>query len=95
MINDFLWHHVSEEEKKKIQEQAKAVMDSFSKKLSKVEKDVKDIEVGVERERGEREEREENAKAEVNDSDKIDKKIMFDNAPNKNDDFIIAERKGW
>ena len=51
--------------------------------------------MGVERERGEREEREENAKAEVNDSDKIDKKIMFDNAPNKNDDFIIAERKGW
>lgn len=86
--NDFLWHHVSEDEKKKIQEQAKSVMDSFSKKLSKVEKEVKDIEVGVERERGEREE----GSVKV---DEISKKIMFDNAPNKNDDFIIAEKKGW
>jgi hypothetical protein len=86
--NDFLWHHVSEEEKKKIQEQAKAVMDSFSKKLSKVEKDVKDIEVGVDRDKGEREEGSVGV-------DEIDKKIMFDNASNKNEDFIIAERKGW
>lgn len=91
MKNDFIWHSISEEEKKKIQEQAKLVMDSFSKKLAKIEKEVKNIEVGVDREQGEREE----GSVKVNDSDKINREIMFNNAPNKNDDFIIAERKEW
>lgn len=91
MKNDFIWHSISEEEKKKIQEQAKLVMDSFSKKLAKIEKEVKNIEVGVDREQGEREE----GSVKVNDSDKINREIMFNNASNKNDDFIIAERKEW
>jgi len=86
--NDFLWHKVSEEEKKKIQEQAKSIMESFSKKLSKLEKELKNVDVGVERPQGEREE------GKLKPSE-IDKDIMFKNAPEKNKDFIIAEKKGW
>ena len=82
---DFLWHEVSEKERQKIQKEAKAIMDGFSKKLSKIDK--KMSEPLIEREQGEREEG-----GEVK---KIDKAIMFENAPEKNSDFIIAERKKW
>ena len=85
---DFLWHKVSEKEKKDISKQAKKIMDSFSKKLSKIDsKKLKEPLIErAECERGE------NNEAEPN---KIDKAIMFENAPNKNSDFIIAEKKGW
>lgn len=82
---DFLWHEVSEKEKQDIQKEAKAIMDSFSKKLSKIDK--KMPEPLIEREKGEREE--------GGEVQMIDKAIMFENAPEKNSDFIIAERKGW
>ena len=83
--DSFLWHKVSEKEKQKIKKQAKAIMDSFSRKLSKVDK--KMAESLVERAEGEREE--------GGECEEIDRKIMFDNAPEKNDNFIIAEKKGW
>ena len=38
-MTDFLFHKVSEEEKKKIQKQAKDIMEGFSKKLEKLEID--------------------------------------------------------
>ncbi len=82
---DFLWHEVNEKEKKKIQKEAKAIMDGFSKKLSKIDKKLK--EPLIERPEGEREE--------GGEAQKLDKAIMFENAPNKNSDFIIAERKKW
>ncbi|GBE19540.1 MAG TPA: hypothetical protein ENG87_01885 [Candidatus Pacearchaeota archaeon] len=82
---DFLWHEVSEKEKKDIQKQAKSIMDSFSKKLKKIDKKLK--EPLIERPEGEREE--------GGECNKIDKAIMFENAPEKNSDFIIAERKKW
>lgn len=84
---DFLWHSVSEEEKKEIKKEAKRIMDSFSRKLGRIDsKNLK--EKVIEREECEREEG--NGKC-----SEIDRKIMFENAPSKNDDFIIAERKKW
>jgi len=82
---DFLWHEVSEKEKAEIKKQAKSIMDSFSKKLAKVGK-VK--ESFIERPVDEREEGKEKCP-------ELDREIMFENAPNKNNDFIIAEKKKW
>lgn len=84
---DFLWHAVSDKEKEEIKRQAKQIMDSFSGKLEKVEKLIKENPL-IEREKCEREEGE-------NCSDNFSREIMFSNAPNKNDDFIIGEKKGW
>ena len=83
---DFLWHKVSEKEKKEIEKQAKSIMDGFSKKLSKI--DTKIPEGLIEREEGER------AEGKKIDTD-IDREIMFENAPNKNDNFIVGEKKEW
>jgi Asp-tRNA(Asn)/Glu-tRNA(Gln) amidotransferase C subunit len=89
---DFLWHKVSDKEKEDIKKQARGIMDSFSKKLSSVEsKLVKDV--GVEREQDEREELETKDDAVGRSSDF--KKLMLENAPEKNEDFIIAEKGGW
>lgn len=87
MADDFLWHQVTEEEKKDIQKQAKRIMDSFSLKLAGVDKKVK--EPIVERGDGMREEKE------GEECDETFRKMLFKNAPNKNKDFIIAEKKGW
>lgn len=84
---DFLFHKVSEKEKGEIKKQAKSIMDNFSKKLSKIDKKME--EPLIERDRGEREE------GEFDKSDSDFRKIMFKNAPKKNRDFIIGERKGW
>ena len=90
-MTDFLWHKVSEKEKEKITKQAKQIMDDFSKKLSGVDK-LKEPEIirdVCERKEGSEE------------SLEIDRKIMFDNAPSKNNtlkgtsDFIVAEKKKW
>ncbi|MDO8659974.1 MAG: hypothetical protein Q7K54_05260 [Candidatus Parcubacteria bacterium] len=105
---DFLWHKVSEKEKEDIKNQAKAIMDSFSKKLERINK--KTEEPIIEREKGERQE------TQGKESDEFFKKSILDNfrikdsdsaresekeqqdsrhAPEKSKDFIIAERKGW
>jgi len=86
MADDFLFHEVSDKEKQEIKEQAKQIMDSFSAKLAVV--DEKSEEPFVERKDCERIEKD-GACAE------LDKEIMFDNAPNKNGDFIVAERGDW
>ena len=83
---DFLWHKVSEKEKKEIKKQAKSIMDGFSKKLSKIGKVPEFI---IERGDGDREE----GKSECDKS--FSRKIMFENAPKKNKDFIIGEKKEW
>ena len=82
---DFLWHKVSEKEKEEIEKQAKKIVMDFSKKLESVKGKVGDF--GVEREDFEREE--------GKDCSEIDRKIMFENAPNKNGDFIVGEKKEW
>jgi len=89
---DFLWHKVSDKEKEDIKKEAKRIMDSFSKKLARVSDKIS--EPVIEREECERQEGK-GKKVE------IDKKIMFDNAPNKDDtlkgtsDFIVAEKGEW
>ncbi len=87
MAEGFLWKKVSEKEKEEIKSQAKSIMDSFSNKLDKLKlKDIEEpiTEIGI----GERQE------GSTKKAD-IDREIMFDNAPNKNKDFIIAEKGGW
>lgn len=87
-MTDFLFHKVSEREKEQIKKQAKSIMDSFSKKLSKVDKKLS-LDEGIERPEGERTEGDGSA------GDEKFREAIFENAPNKNSDFIIAERKKW
>lgn len=87
MVSNFLFHEVSEKEREEIKKQAKAIMDSFSSKLSRVDKEMKEFE--IERKKCEREE------GHKNECCKIDREVMFANAPKKNSDFIIAERGEW
>lgn len=85
-MTDFLWHEVDEKEKADIQQEAKKIMDDFSKKLSKVSK-LKEAE--IERPLSERKELE-NAN-----SLNIDKDIMLKNAPESKNDFIVSEKGEW
>jgi len=84
---DFLWHAVSEKEKEKIKKEAKSIMDSFSKKLSRIDKQMK--EPFVERGKGER------VEGEGKEGSSEFRKAILENAPRKNKDFIIAEKKRW
>lgn len=87
-MSEFLWHKVSEKEKEEIRKQAKKIMDSFSKKLDKVK--AKIGESYIERSEFERKEKQGEGK-----SQDIDRGIMFENAPEKNNDFIIGGKKEW
>ena len=91
--NNFLFHKVSEKEKEEVKKEAKRIMDSFAKKLSKIP-DSKLKEPMIKREKGERVEGEGKG-CEINTLKGTSRKIMFDNAPNSDDDFIIAEKGGW
>lgn len=84
-MSEFLWRELSEKEKAEIERQAKEIMESFSNKIGKVADSID--EASVERGFMERSEGEE---ALV-----IDREIMFSNAKEKNEDFIIAEKKKW
>ena len=82
---DFLWHKVDDKEKEEIRKQAKRIMDDFSKELSKVGELKESF---IERGEGVRKEGDGSCLD-------LDRKEMFDNAPKKNSDFIIAEKKKW
>tara|TARA_Y100000310_G_scaffold138285_1_gene137172 strand:- start:7239 stop:7499 length:261 start_codon:yes stop_codon:yes gene_type:complete len=86
-MDNFLFHKVSEKEKEEIKKQAKDIMDKFSKKLSKIDKKIPEPLI----------ERKEFERDEVNgkESDSNFRERMFENAPEKNKDFIIGEKKGW
>ena len=87
--SNFLFHEVSEREREEIKQEAKRLMDSFYNKLNKIKQ--KMPEHFVERDEFEREEGEGKNEEENKDF----RQRMFDNAPNKNQDFIIAEKKKW
>ena len=89
MASELLWRRVSEAEKKQIEDKAKRIMLDFGKTLEKLPK-VK--EAVVERESFMREESEGKTDSE-RDSDF--RKIMFDNAPNKEGECIVAEKGKW
>jgi Asp-tRNA(Asn)/Glu-tRNA(Gln) amidotransferase C subunit len=83
---DFLFHEVSEEEKQKIKEQAKKIIDDFSKKLSKLDKETEEPLIEAkefERQEGKKKD------------ESFSRKKMFENVSDKNDDFILAEKGGW
>jgi len=83
---DFLFHNLSEKEREEIRKQVNTILDSFSAKLSKIDGKVEDN--FIEREEYERKEGQEQDKS-------FSREIMFNNAPEKNKDFIIAEKKKW
>ena len=85
---DFLWHKVSDKEKQEVKKQAKEIMDKFASRLEKVESKLRE-EPLIERVECEREE------GRSKECDISFRKIMFENAPQKNKDFIIAEKKKW
>ncbi len=84
MTNEFTWHEVKEEEKKEIEKKAKIIMDSFSKKIEKIDISKKN-----------KEEETDSRRKNYENSAKINREIMFSNAREKNKDFIIAEKKKW
>ena len=97
---DFLFHKVSEKEKEDIKKQAKDIMDKFSEKLSKVKEKIP--EPLIERKEFEREEQIGDSQSFVKNIEQDEdgkesdfRKRMFENAPEKNKDFIVEEKKGW
>jgi len=82
---ELLFHKLSDKEKEEIKKQVDSILKSFSEKLSKINAD--EGESFVERMDYERDE---NGKPEV-----ISRKMMFENAPEKNDDAIIGEKGKW
>lgn len=83
---DFLFHKLSEKEKEEIKKQVDSILNSFSAKLSKI--DGKAGESFIERKEFER-------KESMQRDSSFSREKMFKNAPEKNKDFIIAEKKKW
>ena len=83
---DFLWHQMSDKEKEEVKKQVNSIIDSFSKKLSQI-KDKIEVDDAILREDFER--------SEGGEPLEISKRIMFENAPESNKDFIIGEKKKW
>ena len=81
---DFLWHKVSEKEREEIKKQAKEIIDNFSNKIGK-------IELGE----GKVQRTEQTRKETKATQDSDFKKRFFENAPNKDGDWIKAERGSW
>lgn len=71
--------------KEKIQKEAKQIMDDFIKALSRIEEEPKAF--GAEREQSTRKP----GKKQGNDF----KKRVLKNAPRKNDDYFLMEKKSW
>ena len=75
----------SDKEKKDIEEDAKKILDKFSKALQ----DIRSEELEVIRGDGVRTE------GEGEEYNKDFRKIMLENAPEKEGDFLLAEKKSW
>ncbi len=72
---------------KKLEEETKKLLDKFSKALASVKSEGK--EWNVERENDRRKDGEGKA------CEETFRKIMLENAPQHDEDFIIAEKKSW
>jgi hypothetical protein len=73
--------------REEVRKQAKEIMDKFAKSLGDVKEKVE--EDNVEREQDRRKE------GEGKTSNSDFREIIFENAPNKNKDYIIGEKKKW
>ncbi|MEK6873457.1 MAG: hypothetical protein AABW91_01320 [Nanoarchaeota archaeon] len=88
MASEMLWRRLSDKERKEVEQKAKKIMLEFGKTLEKLPEIPEAI---VDREKFEREEGlVDNEKCSADFRD-----LMFENAPNKNDDCIIAEKGEW
>ena len=76
---------VSDAKRKEIEKEAKRLLEVFSKELSKVKVPA---DIAEEVEEGFREEGK-------GDGGVIDRELMMENAPNSDEDFIVAEKKNW
>lgn len=83
---DFLFHNLSEKEREEIRKQVNTILNSFSAKLSEIKGEIK--EQSIDRKEFERKEGQEQ-------DNSFSREMMFKNAPEKNKDFIIGERKKW
>jgi len=83
---DFLFRKLSDKDREDVKKQVDSILDSFSKKLSQIGKSAE--ENFIEREDFERSESDKK-------SCEINREIMFENAPDKNKDFIIGEKGKW
>lgn len=81
---DLLKHNLSEKEREEIKKQVGSILNDFSKKLSEIKSTE---EYSIEEKISEREE--------GGEKNELSREIMFKNAPEKNKDFIIAEKKKW
>jgi hypothetical protein len=77
---------MEEKEAQKLEEETKKLLDKFSKALASVKGEE---EWNVERESDRRTE------SGGNSCDETFRRIMLENAPQHDDDFIIAEKKTW
>jgi len=84
---DFLFHKVTDKEREEIKKQAKKILDDFSEELSKAGKSVGESLI----ERGTCERAEGSAECD----NSFSREKMFENAPEKNENFIIGEKKRW
>ena len=83
---DYLWHEISDNERKKIEKESKDLILSFGDALEKLPK----LKIGlIERDKGIREE------TKVCNPDKEFRDIMLKNADNVKDDCIVAEKGEW
>jgi len=73
-------------DKNKIKKQVEKVMHDFIKELNKAEGVKKDF--GIENDKSMRDKKNK-------DEDKDFRELMFENAPKKNEDFILMEKKHW
>jgi hypothetical protein len=85
-MSEFMWKKVSEKDRDEIRRKAKGIMDDFAGKLESYESKLKD-EAVVERDKCERGE---DDKADC--ANGFDKKIMIENAPESEGDFIVSDR---
>ncbi len=83
---DFLFHNLSEKEREEIKKQVEDILKSFSAKLSKI---------GGAREENLIERKEFERKEGFEEDKSFSREVMFRNAPEKNKDFIIGEKKKW
>jgi hypothetical protein len=73
-------------DKNKIKKQVEKVMDNFIKELNKAEGIKKDF--GIENDKSMRDKTKK-------EEDKDFRKLMFENAPKRNEDFILMGKKHW
>ena len=83
---DYLWHSVSDKERKKIEEDAKNLILEFGDSLEKIGKLKEKL---IDRGKGTREE------SKVCEVDNKFKELMMENAPNTKDNCIVAEKGAW